>query len=436
MPPRKALADRVRVNSLPPSLLWKELVDFCGAREQQETISDYDYAFATSIVDALAHGPNPPVERVLDILAAGPGEIGAWLEPMAVQLAGKLKAEAAIPHIVDRLAEPGTWVCEEAHPALARIGSDGVVTELARCYPAADWDFRVAIACALEDIHSDLSVATCLALLSQEQDHVIRAALLQAVLLNFAQAGIEPARQYVLNTPKDPEVLEVRSALLIACRLMNETFPEFQAWHEDSQHDVEFRRQWYRDHPIRLSQNEAELSASEVDTEFDDLADDGESSLGIVGRQLVGRNDPCPCGSGKKFKKCCYGKADLLEETDGGHAAALGGIRKGRTSPRYPIGTIALYGPDGETTTKIVASCIAREGAEPILRRWVGSQIQDSPKAQRQMKEFFEDHGVTSVVATEGIIGCPHEEGEDFPLGGDCPFCPWWVGKQGSGRSC
>jgi hypothetical protein len=25
----------------------------------------------------------------------------------------------------------------------------------------------------------------------------------------------------------------------------------------------------------------------------------------------VGRNDPCPCGSGKKFKKCCGGlKAD------------------------------------------------------------------------------------------------------------------------------
>ncbi|OGC43741.1 hypothetical protein A2400_02375 [candidate division WS6 bacterium RIFOXYB1_FULL_33_14] len=22
----------------------------------------------------------------------------------------------------------------------------------------------------------------------------------------------------------------------------------------------------------------------------------------------VGRNDPCPCGSGKKYKKCCYPK--------------------------------------------------------------------------------------------------------------------------------
>nr|WP_233217455.1 SEC-C metal-binding domain-containing protein [Trinickia dabaoshanensis] len=25
----------------------------------------------------------------------------------------------------------------------------------------------------------------------------------------------------------------------------------------------------------------------------------------------IGRNDPCPCGSGKKFKKCC-GAASVL----------------------------------------------------------------------------------------------------------------------------
>jgi Predicted metal-binding protein related to the C-terminal domain of SecA len=27
----------------------------------------------------------------------------------------------------------------------------------------------------------------------------------------------------------------------------------------------------------------------------------------------IGRNDPCPCGSGKKYKKCCYGREDNLE---------------------------------------------------------------------------------------------------------------------------
>lgn len=27
----------------------------------------------------------------------------------------------------------------------------------------------------------------------------------------------------------------------------------------------------------------------------------------------VGRNDPCPCGSGKKFKKCCGAQAQKKE---------------------------------------------------------------------------------------------------------------------------
>src|SRR4030042_301789 len=33
----------------------------------------------------------------------------------------------------------------------------------------------------------------------------------------------------------------------------------------------------------------------------------------------IGRNDPCPCGSGKKFKKCHKGKEDdlLLDGIDG-----------------------------------------------------------------------------------------------------------------------
>ncbi|CUU34873.1 MAG: SEC-C domain-containing protein [Armatimonadetes bacterium] len=36
------------------------------------------------------------------------------------------------------------------------------------------------------------------------------------------------------------------------------------------------------------------------------LNDDGEPVLQPAGK--VGRNDPCPCGSGKKYKKCCYPK--------------------------------------------------------------------------------------------------------------------------------
>jgi methionyl aminopeptidase len=30
--------------------------------------------------------------------------------------------------------------------------------------------------------------------------------------------------------------------------------------------------------------------------------------------EKIGRNEPCPCGSGRKYKKCCLGKKDLPDE--------------------------------------------------------------------------------------------------------------------------
>ncbi len=33
----------------------------------------------------------------------------------------------------------------------------------------------------------------------------------------------------------------------------------------------------------------------------------------------IGRNDPCPCGSGKKYKKCCDGKLPRKDEILIGH---------------------------------------------------------------------------------------------------------------------
>jgi hypothetical protein len=90
-----------------------------------------------------------------------------------------------------------------------------------------------------------------------------------------------------------------------------------------------------------------------------------------------------------------------------------------------------MYGPDDKTTTKIAAGVVLRDGAEPIIERWVATGVMTSPKVQQVLKDFFLRHGVKQMAMTEGNMGCPHEEGEDFPQGEDCPF--WW-GKQGSNR--
>ncbi len=43
----------------------------------------------------------------------------------------------------------------------------------------------------------------------------------------------------------------------------------------------------------------------------------------MAGRTKVGRNDRCPCGSGKKYKNCCQGKASRLSAAGWVTIAAL-----------------------------------------------------------------------------------------------------------------
>jgi hypothetical protein len=75
---------------------------------------------------------------------------------------------------------------------------------------------------------------------------------------------------------------------------------------------------------------------------------------------------------------------------------------------------------------------IVHDGAKAIIKRWVATDVTTNLKVRQEMKDFFLQHGVNSVAVSEGNMGCPHEEGLDFPQGEDCPFCPFWKGKQGS----
>jgi hypothetical protein len=99
---------------------------------------------------------------------------------------------------------------------------------------------------------------------------------------------------------------------------------------------------------------------------------------------------------------------------------------------QFPVATIAFYGPDDKTTTKIAVGIVEREGDEkPIaLQRWTGPNVASDPQVHTEIKAFIQEHEAKSVVITDGVIGCAHEEGIDYPLGEDCPFCPFWKGKQ------
>jgi len=369
-----------------------------------------------------------------------------WLETFVVEIAGAMRLAEAVPVLVERLHEDDIGVTDSCITALSQIGGDEVVRVIADQWPGADEEFRGSATNVLEHIHTDLSVEKCLEFLAVEEDPDMRLSLGHALLSHFADEAIDPVWKLVVIEEEEeeeaeeeelgPDEWDLRHRVVAACTIMGQSFPDYDAWHKNA---VDTNWGWrdyepgrIRDHFIADDEEEDdededwdEESEEEYEEEYEDDEEDflppASETIRIEPfrneRERTRRNDPCPCGSGKKFKKCCLKQQQ--QQTP---------------PPKYPIGTVALYGPDDKKTTKIVAAAIVDKDADPILERWVGTDVQESPKVQQGIKDFFVKHQVQSVVATDRNMGCPHEEGEDFPDGEDCPFCPFWRGKQGSAR--
>jgi hypothetical protein len=98
----------------------------------------------------------------------------------------------------------------------------------------------------------------------------------------------------------------------------------------------------------------------------------------------------------------------------------------------YPVATVAFYGPNDQQATKVAVGIVRGESVEADpLERWFSEQsdVRSDPDIAGQIAAFIETHAVKSVALADRIIGCPHEEGVDYPVGTACPQCPFWAGR-------
>jgi hypothetical protein len=118
-------------------------------------------------------------------------------------------------------------------------------------------------------------------------------------------------------------------------------------------------------------------------------------------------------------------------------------IRRKHTSPLrkkaqrgfrgYPVATLAFYGPDDTCANKVAVGIVQREDAEPaVLARWVSAaeDVRYSATIGAEILRFVQRQGVQSVAMVDRIIGCPHEEGTEYPEGQSCPRCPFWAHRE------
>ena len=107
--------------------------------------------------------------------------------------------------------------------------------------------------------------------------------------------------------------------------------------------------------------------------------------------------------------------------------------KKARAGARgHPIGTIAFYGPDNTRASKAAVGIRFQPDQEVTeLRRWLSDagDVRNDAATLVEIVAYLREQEVRSVMKVDRIIGCPHEDGIDYPHGGICPHCPYWENR-------
>ena len=101
--------------------------------------------------------------------------------------------------------------------------------------------------------------------------------------------------------------------------------------------------------------------------------------------------------------------------------------------PRLPRCHRGFLRTHDKLATKVVVSVIFTESNEPdVLNRWFSQgdlDVRYDLAIGEQILAFLKPYAPRSTVVTDRIIGCPLEEGTDYPEGASCPQCPYWAGR-------
>jgi hypothetical protein len=185
---------------------------------------------------------------------------------------------------------------ECAARALARIGDPSAARLIRSAFSSEDWHFRNYASGVLAAIKSEASEDALLALLRTERDSGIRVWLCLGLCQQFSLRGLPVVLQEI-ERGYDQSAASLEEKVLPVAELHGVELPEADAWRERA----EEKRARFESRKLEL---DALASLVEPGEDESDLFAESPTSYRRT-RPKIGRNAPCPCGSGRKFKKCC-----------------------------------------------------------------------------------------------------------------------------------
>lgn len=256
---------------------------------------EFDTAYGDEIVNELSRRRCMDTEAVLQKLRDNDPQDPSYEVPYLIQLAGLLKLEAAIPVLCGFFGSEDDLLLENAKEALVRIGTAGVVTTLTEQYSIAErGSFRLYASGVYGKIKLPASEEALLRLLPEERD-LTNATILADGLCELGSNKGLPIVQAMLEGDYDRGLLNLTESIYAYCVISDTPHPSLHKWKKELDQEA-----------ARLAKRKAEVDRMfRTKTPIGTYNRLNGTEKTYISPEKVGRNDPCPCGSGKKHKKCC-----------------------------------------------------------------------------------------------------------------------------------
>ncbi len=220
-------------------------------------------------------------DRVLEILdSAQSDNIAGYEAIFYAKLAGEMHLAPAIPILNKFMSWDDEVIPDVASKALIMIGSEEVVRQVAEQFETNPSEYyRLFASDIFGNIKLPSSEKVLLKLLEAEEELTIATKLADG-LCRLGSKSCIPTVLEQIREGYDSGYLDLRESLYVNCIINSVEIPELSGW-----------KQAFEDEEKNRNQLNGNF--------FGSLAP-------IVNNGVkIGRNDPCTCGSGKKYKKCC-----------------------------------------------------------------------------------------------------------------------------------
>ncbi len=292
------------------SELWIDLQNRAESSEEDQYVDDIDFGYLDDLVAILASHAEPGTEAICQMLKSA--EESGWMEVFLVDLIGERRIREAVPLLVDLYQIDADYLLERATIALGKIGDPEAVRLIQSAFAKHSWNFKNYSLGVLGDIKHQDSETAILALLEAEEDMSIRTRLCGQLCRLFSARGVEIALEQI-RFCYDGKLDSLGESLLPVARVLGIDIPEEPEWQAEIEERERVRAQ-RRAEMEELGRRYTMAKASGRDP-FAKLKQTTEPEPSVEpsvtiqnDAPRVGRNDLCPCGSGKKFKKCCLRK--------------------------------------------------------------------------------------------------------------------------------